>query len=239
MACTKSKYNVITNQIKFLKKATFNKNTTLQNLISQVGSTSTWLLAIPKQNKLSTLETMNRPQNFSISIPRNTYIYVKPIKNGSALFISGARGLIYICIPDKKFVLEKTATVLNIKYFNNLEYSDISWIKNLYRIFVGVNRGYKKHINIIGVGYKSYIQDTNIFKLVLGYSHDVYYKLNNKLNILLGRKNNKFIIRGTSLPLISNVTASVHHFKKPDIYRGKGLRYRGVALPFKEGKKKK
>ncbi len=103
---------------------------------------------------------------------------------------------------------------------------------------IGVTQGYKKKLKIVGVGYKALLEN-NSLKVDLGFSHAKYYSLPPTVQPKFGRKNKRLHIIGTSLPLVAETAASLHSFKKPDVYKGKGIRYRGVKLIRKEGKKKK
>ena len=104
---------------------------------------------------------------------------------------------------------------------------------------LGVTKGYQEKLKMVGVGYKGRFEENQLLKMVLGYSHPVHYLINHTVDIKLSRKNNRFNLQGPNPLIVNQAAADLHTFKKPDVYKGKGLRYRGYKLLKKEGKKKK
>lgn len=100
----------------------------------------------------------------------------------------------------------------------------------------GVNEGFTKNLEIQGVGYK--VQATGkALKLALGFSHDVEYKLPEGISAKCPSPN-EIEISGIDKQLVGQVAAEIRKYRKPEPYKGKGIRYKGENIIRKEGKKK-
>jgi large subunit ribosomal protein L6 len=106
-------------------------------------------------------------------------------------------------------------------------------------MLLGVTKGYKGKLKTVGVGYKGELTKKRLAKMALGYSHPVYYPIHASVALRFSRKNNRFNLSGSNPRIISQAAADLYSFRRPDVYRGKGVRYRGFKLLKKEGKKKK
>ena len=107
------------------------------------------------------------------------------------------------------------------------------------RAFFGITKGYKGKLKTVGVGYKGEFYKDQLIKMMAGYSHSIYYPLPNIVSLRFSRKKNRFNLSGSNPSVINQTTADLYSFKRPDVYKGKGIRYRGFKLRKKEGKKKK
>jgi len=98
----------------------------------------------------------------------------------------------------------------------------------------GVTKGFKKELEIVGVGYKAQLSGTKL-TLNLGYSHPIVYEVPTgiKIGIVDGVK---MSIDGVDKQLVGEVAATIRKFKKPEPYKGKGVRYVGEHITMKEGK---
>ena len=100
----------------------------------------------------------------------------------------------------------------------------------------GVTVGFKKEMEIQGVGYRAAMAG-NILKLSLGYSHEVNFAIPAGVTIT-SPKNTEIIVEGIDQQLVGQVAANIREWKKPEPYKGKGIRYKGEFVFRKEGKKK-
>jgi large subunit ribosomal protein L6 len=110
---------------------------------------------------------------------------------------------------------------------------------SFHRIFLGITKGYKGKLKTVGVGYKGELYKDQLIRLVVGYSHPVYYPLYTTVGLRFSRKNNRLNLSSSNPSIINQTAADLYSFKQPDVYKGKGVRYRGFKLRKKEGKKKK
>ena len=108
--------------------------------------------------------------------------------------------------------------------------------KNILNMLEGVFYGYQKVLHLVGVGYKAYIEGS-ILVLKLGFSHEVKYPIPMDINIIC-LKPTEILIFGISKEYVNQIAYSIRNFKKPDIYKGKGLRFNNEEIKLKEGKKK-
>ena len=108
-----------------------------------------------------------------------------------------------------------------------------SMIQNL---TVGVSEGFKKELEIQGVGYRASMQGKDL-KLALGYSHDVNFQAPEGVTIN-APKQTEIVVEGIDQQAVGQVAANIREWKKPEPYKGKGIRYKGEFIFRKEGKKK-
>ncbi|TCS61481.1 50S ribosomal protein L6 [Primorskyibacter sedentarius] len=100
----------------------------------------------------------------------------------------------------------------------------------------GVSDGFKKELEIQGVGYRAQMQG-NVLKLNLGLSHDVDFAVPEGVTVT-APKPTQIVIEGTDAQLVGQVAANIREWRKPEPYKGKGIRYKGEFIFRKEGKKK-
>ena len=100
----------------------------------------------------------------------------------------------------------------------------------------GVTTGFKKELEITGVGYRAAVQG-NTLKLNLGYSHDVDFPIPSGVTVT-APKPTEIVIEGSDAQLVGQVAANIREWRAPEPYKGKGIRYKGEYIFRKEGKKK-
>lgn len=116
-------------------------------------------------------------------------------------------------------------------------------LHGLYRSLInnmvqGVTEGYKKQLEIIGVGYRATLSG-DILELNLGYSHPIYFVPPDGIDIEVDtktRKNPILIITGIDKELVGQVAAKIRSMRKPEPYKGKGIRYLDEQIRRKAGK---
>lgn len=100
----------------------------------------------------------------------------------------------------------------------------------------GVTQGYTEKLEIQGVGYKAAVEGSNL-KLDLGFSHSVLYPIPQGIKIHC-EKPTALSVSGIDRQLVGQVAAEIRGYKRPEPYKGKGIRYVAEAVRRKEGKKK-
>jgi large subunit ribosomal protein L6 len=100
----------------------------------------------------------------------------------------------------------------------------------------GVSEGFKKELEITGVGYRAQMQG-NVLKLNLGLSHDVDYTAPEGITIT-APKQTEIVVEGIDQQAVGQVAAEIREWRKPEPYKGKGIRYKGEFIFRKVGKKK-
>jgi len=113
----------------------------------------------------------------------------------------------------------------------------------LYRSLVsnmvkGVTEGYKKDLELVGVGFKA-ANTGNLLDLALGYSHNIIFEIPKELKVTTVTEkgqNPKIMLEGIDKQLIGQVAAKLRSLRKPEPYKGKGVKYAGEILRRKAGK---
>ena len=100
----------------------------------------------------------------------------------------------------------------------------------------GVTNGFKKELELRGVGYRAQAQGTKL-TMQLGFSHDVVYEAPDGISIA-APKPTQIVIEGIDKQKVGQVAAEIRSYRKPEPYKGKGVRYLGEYVRQKEGKKK-
>ena len=100
----------------------------------------------------------------------------------------------------------------------------------------GNSKGFEKKLELVGTGYKANINGKDLV-LSLGYSHDINFAIPESITITV-EKNTNVLVTGSSKQLVGQVAAKIKSFRKPEPYKGKGVRYQGEKIYRKEGKKK-
>ena len=103
----------------------------------------------------------------------------------------------------------------------------------LANMVVGVTQGFSRQLEIVGIGYKARLED-DCLVLNIGFSHQVKYRIPQTVNLSL--EGNLITITGIDKQQVGQVAASIRQLKKPEPYKGKGIRYRNEAIRRKSGK---
>ena len=107
---------------------------------------------------------------------------------------------------------------------------------NIANLVQGVTLGFKKELEITGVGYRAQIQG-NVLKLNLGLSHDVDFQVPEGVTVTVPKPTD-IIVEGINEQHVGQVAANIRDWRRPEPYKGKGIRYKGEFIFRKEGKKK-
>ena len=159
------------------------------------------------------------------------------IANG-VLTVKGPKGSLTLSLREEISYTVDGDTIL-VKPANDTKSARAFWgmqrtlVENL---VTGVTQGYTKVLEITGVGYRANSQGKNL-KLQLGYSHDVDFAIPEGIEIKTP-DNTTVEISGIDKQKVGQVAAEIRRWRKPEPYKGKGIKYRGEFIFRKEGKKK-
>ena len=103
-------------------------------------------------------------------------------------------------------------------------------------VVTGVTKGFERRLEITGVGYRAALQGKNL-QVQLGYSHDIVYPIPEGITIATPRPT-EIVVSGIDGQKVGHVAAQIRAFRKPEPYKGKGVKYGGEQIFRKEGKKK-
>ena len=154
------------------------------------------------------------------------------------LSVKGPKGTLALQLRDEiSYTLEGEG--ISVKPANATKQARAFWgmqrtlVQNL---ITGVTEGFTKKLLITGVGYRAAAQGKNL-KLQLGYSHDVDFPVPEGIEIKTP-DNTTVEISGIDKQKVGQVAAEIRRWRKPEPYKGKGIKYRGEYIFRKEGKKK-
>jgi len=174
---------------------------------------------------------MSRIGKKQIDIPEG----VKVEKKDQLLDVSGPLGDLEVPIRDEMDVkISGDVISVNRKADDELSRSLHGLTRTLiFNAIEGVTKGYQKDLEIVGVGYRAAVED-GVLKMRVGFSHDVV--INPKEGIEFEVKKNIISVKGIDKQLVGQVAAEIREVKKPEPYKGKGIRYVGERVIRKVGK---
>ena len=175
---------------------------------------------------------MSRVGKKPVSIPKG----VSVTSSGNTVKIKGPKGELERSIhPNIKIKVEETqVSVLrpdDTKTNKSLHGLTRSLIQNM---MTGVSESYKKTLDIVGVGYKAEMKGSNIL-LTIGYSHPIFFVPPDQIKIETPTAT-QIIISGIDKELVGLVAAKIRSFRKPEPYKGKGIKYSDEQIIRKAGK---
>ncbi len=177
---------------------------------------------------------MSRIGKQPISVPKNVTATVK----GQHIEVKGPKGTLSFSCPDEvEVTFEDDA--LRVAPRGEDKRSRQMWGMSRTRVanlVQGVTDGFKKNLEIQGVGYRAQVAGKTL-KLQLGYSHDVEYAIPEGVDIKTP-KPTEIEITGADAQQVGQVAAEIRDWRRPEPYKGKGVRYAGEFIFRKEGKKK-
>jgi large subunit ribosomal protein L6 len=177
---------------------------------------------------------MSRVGQKPVTVPQGVTVDIK----GQAVTIKGKQGTlaltldrdVAVSLKDGKVVVEPKAETRRAKMI---------WATSrnlLSNMVTGVNEGYKKVLEIEGVGFRAAVQGKDLV-LQIGFSHEVRFPIPEGITIK-AEKPTTLSITGADRQRVGQVAAEIRGLKKPEPYKGKGIRYQGEYIQRKEGKKK-
>ena len=167
---------------------------------------------------------------------------VKVTNNGGTLTVTGPKGTLNKIFRDD-ITIAITDKVVNLNIKRNDKFSKSLWgtyashIKNM---IAGVQAPYQKKLVLEGVGFKSEVKPARAgggkeFHFALGFSHPVIVLIPEGITATADKNN--ITIAGIDKELVGSFTATIRALKKPEPYKGKGMRYEGEVIRRKQGKK--
>ena len=177
---------------------------------------------------------MSRIGKIPVTVPAGVDVTI----SGQDVTVKGPKGTLSMpLVEDISYTLEDGA--ISVMPANESKRARAFWgmqrtmVSNL---VVGVSDGFTKVLEITGVGYRASVQGSNL-KLQLGYSHDVDFPIPEGIAIKTPDQTT-VEITGADRQQVGQVAAEIRRWRKPEPYKGKGIKYRGEFIFRKEGKKK-
>ena len=158
---------------------------------------------------------------------------------GQTLTVKGPKGTLSMKLLDDLVKYEIAEGEIRVTPLVDAQRNRAAWgmqRTNVQNLVTGVTEGFSKVLEITGVGYRAQAQGKNL-KLQLGYSHDVNYAVPEGVEVKTP-DNTTVEISGIDKQKVGQVAAEIRRWRKPEPYKGKGIKYRGEYIFRKEGKKK-
>ena len=175
---------------------------------------------------------MSRIGSKPIEIPKGVSID----QSGKTVHVKGPKGQLQTAIPPR-IQIEMDGGVLRVQRGNDTKQTRAyhGLLRALLQNMVtGVNTGWKKQLVIMGIGYAADVEGQQM-TLRLGYSHSVPYLIPDGVQVTV-EKGTRISVEGIDRAAVGHVAAVIRGFRKPDPYKGKGIRYLGEEVKLKPGK---
>jgi len=177
---------------------------------------------------------MSRVGKYPVTLPQGVTVEVK----GQAVAVKGKMGNLSLVAPAEVEVkVADGKAVVSMRH--DTTRARVLWgttRNNLNNMVKGVTEGFKTVLEIEGVGYKAAVQGKDLI-MQLGFSHEVKFQPPEGITIK-AEKPTVISITGMDKQKVGQVAAEIRAMKKPEPYKGKGIKYQGERIRRKEGKKK-
>lgn len=177
---------------------------------------------------------MSRIGKKPVALPKGVTAEIK----GQTIEVKGPKGArSFTATDDVELKLEDGSVTVTPRGSSKRARQQWGMVRSMVEnLTVGVSEGFKKELEIQGVGYRAQMQG-NTLKLSLGYSHDVNFETPEGVTIT-APKQTEIVVEGIDQQLVGQVAANIREWRRPEPYKGKGIRYKGEYVFRKEGKKK-
>jgi len=157
------------------------------------------------------------------------------VQEDRAIRISGSKGELIVALPKNIEVsLNENEVVVTRKNNEKQTRSDHGATARLIENAIqGVSEGWNKVLELVGTGYRGRLEGNSLI-LAIGYSHPVKIDPPQGINFIL--EENKITVSGADRHLVGQTAANIRKVRRPDSYKGKGVKYQGEKLRLKPGK---
>ncbi|HEY7243621.1 MAG TPA: 50S ribosomal protein L6 [Xanthobacteraceae bacterium] len=177
---------------------------------------------------------MSRVGKKPVAIPSGVTASVE----GQAIKVKGPKGTLAVTLHDD-VAAKVEGSEIRVNPVVDTKRARAMW--GTYRsllanVITGVTSGFEQRLEITGVGYRAAVQGKNL-QVQLGYSHDIVFPIPEGITIATPRPT-EVVVSGIDGQKVGHVAAQIRAFRKPEPYKGKGVKYAGEYVFRKEGKKK-
>jgi large subunit ribosomal protein L6 len=177
---------------------------------------------------------MSRVAKNPITLPKG----VETAIAGSAITVKGSKGSLNIDLHSD-VQIEQDGNVLRLSAKNGSRQADAlagTFRALINNMVVGVSEGFQRKLQLQGVGYRAKAQG-NVLNITVGYSHPIDYELPDGVSAETPTQT-EIVLSSTDKQLLGQVAAEIRDFRRPEPYKGKGIRYADENVYRKEAKKK-
>ena len=176
---------------------------------------------------------MSRIGRMPIEVPAGVQVKIED----SRVTVRGPKGeLTRLFHPDMTISMEEGQIIVR-RPTDNRKHRSLHGLTRalLANMVQGVSEGFRKELEIVGVGYRAEIQGEKLV-LNVGYSHSVEIGAPEGITITVGRGAKRIAVEGVDKELVGQIAAQIRAVRKPEPYKGKGIRYAGEQVRRKAGK---
>ena len=178
---------------------------------------------------------MSRIGKNPVSIPSSVEVHLL----GNLLEVKGPNGALSRQFPAE-VILQSENGIISVSTKDQEQRSRAMWGLSrtlVFNMVKGVSEGWSKDLEIVGVGYKASLSGDNMLLLSLGYSHDILYAFPPHIKIKCNTPTS-ITISGPDKQKVCQIAAEIRQLRKPEPFKGKGIKYKGEIIRRKAGKKK-
>jgi len=181
---------------------------------------------------------MSRIGQAPIPVPSGVDITITPnTGSGQNITVKGPKGVLSRTIVPSITVTKDESTLLVTRPDDERDNRALHGLTRtlVSNMVVGVTDGFKKNLEIVGVGYRAEAQGPNAIRLALGFSHPVNVKAPDGVTFEVPVAT-QIVVNGIDKEVVGQVAANIRSIRKPEPYKGKGVRYQGERVLRKAGK---
>lgn len=177
---------------------------------------------------------MSRIAKYPVEVPKNVEVALKEdqitVKGPLGTLVQALTGDVDVKLDEGKLTF---VAANDSRHANAMSGTVRALVANM---VTGVSKGFERKLNLVGVGYRAQVQG-DVVKLQLGFSHDIEHKLPKGISAKCPTPT-EIIIGGANLQEVGEQAAKIRAYRKPEPYKGKGVRYADERVVIKETKKK-
>lgn len=175
---------------------------------------------------------MSRIGKLPVQIPSG----VKITLDGNKMTVTGPKGTLSQDLHERMAIAVETEQVVVTRPTDSKQDTALHGLTRslINNMVVGVTAGFQKNLEINGVGYRAEVSG-NVLTMALGYSHPVVYPLPEGISVEV-EKQTKLSVKGIDKQLVGSAAAKIRSFRKPEPYKGKGIKYADEHIVRKAGK---
>ena len=161
---------------------------------------------------------------------------VKYTRDGYTVLVEGPKGKVSALIPEGISLVQKDG-ILSVERQNDSQKAVHGLARALvFNAVEGVTNGWKKELDVVGIGYRVELKGKGMVVFTLGYSHPIEFPLPTGIEVAIDPKQTHVTVSGIDRQKVGQVAADMRSLRKPDPYKNKGVRYSDEKLKKKVGK---
>ena len=179
---------------------------------------------------------MSRIGNAPIEVPSGVDVSI----SGTDVTVKGSKGELSITLPGEITASIEENTVTVVRPDDSGQSKSMHGLARtlVQNMIIGVSDGFTKKLEIVGVGYRAAAKGTNALEMQLGFSHPVHIQAPEGIEFEVPQQT-EIIVKGIDKQLVGQVAADIRKWRKPEPYKGKGIKYEGERIIRKAGKQAK